>query len=122
MLLPAAVRPYAADVDGTASRVRCAIALNGSKELRIQLCGSIVTVFCPFEKRSSGISLKNPPKMRRKCGRYFSIADFPPLRALADTFPLFFRSLPAIFPHFRLTILPCCGKIIRLMSARSSVG
>ena len=38
MLLPAAVRPYAADVDGTASHVRCAIALNGSKELHIQLC------------------------------------------------------------------------------------
>ena len=35
MLLPAAVRPYAADADGTASRVRCAIALNGSKELHI---------------------------------------------------------------------------------------
>ena len=41
MLLPAAVRPYAADVDGTASRVRCAIALNGSKELHIQLCGRL---------------------------------------------------------------------------------
>lgn len=41
MLLPAAVRPYAADVDGTASRVRCAIALNGSKDLRIQLCGRL---------------------------------------------------------------------------------
>ena len=41
MLLPAAVRPYAADVDGTASRVRCAIALNGSQELHIQLCGRL---------------------------------------------------------------------------------
>ena len=41
MLLPAAVRPYAADVDGTDSRVRCAIVLNGSKELRIQLCGRL---------------------------------------------------------------------------------
>lgn len=41
MLLPTAVRPYAADVDGTASRVRCAIALNGSKDLRIQLCGRL---------------------------------------------------------------------------------
>lgn len=41
MLLPAAVRPYAADVDGTASRVRCAIVLNGSKELHIQLCGRL---------------------------------------------------------------------------------
>ena len=41
MLLPAAVRPYAADADGTASRVRCAIALNGSKELHIQLCGRL---------------------------------------------------------------------------------
>ena len=41
MLLPAAVRPYAADVDGTDSRVRCAIVLNGSKELHIQLCGRL---------------------------------------------------------------------------------
>ena len=41
MLLPAAVRPYAADVDGTDSRVRCAIALSGSKELHIQLCGKL---------------------------------------------------------------------------------
>ena len=41
MLLPAAVRPYAADVDGTASRVRCAIVLNGSKELHIHLCGRL---------------------------------------------------------------------------------
>ena len=41
MLLPAAVRPYAADVDGTDSRVRCAIVLNGSKDLRIQLCGRL---------------------------------------------------------------------------------
>ena len=41
MLLPAAVRPYAADVDGTACRVRCAIALNGSKELPIQLLSLI---------------------------------------------------------------------------------
>lgn len=41
MLLPAAVRPYAADVDGTDSRVRCAIALNGSKDLHIQLCGRL---------------------------------------------------------------------------------
>ena len=41
MLLPAAVRPYAADVDGTDSRVRCAIALNGSQDLRIQLCGRL---------------------------------------------------------------------------------
>lgn len=41
MLLPAAVRPYAADVDGTASRVRCAIVLNGSQDLRIQLCGRL---------------------------------------------------------------------------------
>ncbi len=41
MLLPAAVRPYAADVDDTASRVRCAIVLNGSKELHIQLCGRL---------------------------------------------------------------------------------
>lgn len=41
MLLPAAVRPYAADVDGTDSRVRCAIVLNGSQDLRIQLCGRL---------------------------------------------------------------------------------
>ena len=37
MLLPAAVRPYAIDMDCKGNRVRCAIALNGS----IQLCGRL---------------------------------------------------------------------------------
>lgn len=41
MLLPATVRPYAADVDGTDSRVRCAITLRGSQALPISLCGRL---------------------------------------------------------------------------------
>lgn len=41
MLLPAAVRPYAVDADCTGNRVRCAIALQGSQELHIQLCGRL---------------------------------------------------------------------------------
>ncbi|MFR3410753.1 MAG: hypothetical protein ACLTXW_15165 [Christensenellales bacterium] len=73
-----------------------------SRDLSIFCSRIIVTVFCPFEKRASGISLKIPPQMRRKCGRYFSIADFPPLRALADTFPLFFRSPSRDFSAFPL--------------------
>ena len=41
MLLPTAVRPYAANADCKGSRVRCAIALQGSQDLRIQLCGKL---------------------------------------------------------------------------------
>lgn len=41
MLLPTAVRPYAANVDCKGSRVRCAIALRGSSALSISLCGHL---------------------------------------------------------------------------------
>ena len=41
MLLPAAVRPYAIETSCKNNRVRCAIVLNGSQDLRIQLCGRL---------------------------------------------------------------------------------
>lgn len=41
MLLPATVRPYAIETSCKNSRVRCAIVLNGSQDLRIQLCGRL---------------------------------------------------------------------------------
>ncbi len=41
MLLPAAVRPYAAETSCKNSRVRCAITLRGSQALPISLCGRL---------------------------------------------------------------------------------
>ncbi len=41
MLLPATVRPYAIETSCKNNRVRCAIVVNGSQDLRIQLCGRL---------------------------------------------------------------------------------
>ena len=84
MLLPAAVRPYAANVDCNGSRVRCAIALRGSSALSISLCGRWKRGFCGRnqllpDRDALVIALHQPngdiPLLDSRCDGYANALD-----------------------------------------------